>query len=302
MALSDPWDCPEPPCVPDNITLESYKFAVRARGSGAIGSGGVGYIAVNPYNPYIYSSTNNVCGFVTGSGFAGTTFSDPTVGGVSQIATDATMPYTNADNYDQAYRVVGAGLKVQYTGNVMNQQGLFVIARDPSNSPFVGGTTIPALLLFRETTQLRVDQNWHCVLWKPATASDITYAPRGIDIDGTMLTGTKLFNTNPTMGIFITGGTAGASFEYDFIVWFEMTGRTLPSISTSHSDPIGMSAVSAAVSSHQPETTPANNAIAFGQSVDQKIESFSFLDSVASVASSIMPLVAEAAPYIMAMV
>lgn len=294
LALSDPWDCPTPPCIPDNITLESFKFSVRARGTANVGTGGVGFVGINPFNPYALSLGNTYTGVATNSTFAGTTFL-PSALGVDLIPTDASQPYTNAVGYDQAYRVVGCGLKVCYSGNEMNRQGMWTLARDPSNSPIPSGTANNGLLLFRETASVPVDKHWHACLYKPATASDVTYAPRGLDIDGTA-TGTNLFYSGPSMIAMLSGGTPGASFQYDFIAWFEMTGRSLPMLTKSDADPLGMALVSSAVSSHQPETNPQANAVAFGRSMDAQISTFSMIDSVTSVVQKIIPLVEQAAP------
>lgn len=293
LALSDPWSCPQQPCIPDTLTLESFRFQVRAKGTAQVGTGGVGYVSFNPFNPYTFSAGNTYSGVYTDSTFTGTNYQTSGIG-INQLITDASQPYTNAVNYDQAYRVVGAGVKVCYAGNEMNRQGMWTCIRDPSNSPFVAGTTQQAFLLYRETSVVPVDKDWHAALYKPATASDITYAPRGLDIDGTA-TGANLFYSGSSLMIMITGGTPGASFQFDCIAHFQMTGRGLPFQEKSHSDPIGFSLVSSAVSSHQPETNPTNNAMAFAQAMDSNLTTFSFVDSVASVAERLMPIISQAA-------
>lgn len=299
LALSDPWDVPVPPCVPDNITLESWKFSIRSRGTGIVGLNGTGWVAFNPFNPYVYSVGNAISGYTTDATY-NTTGYTPGVAGVVALGTDATQPYTNADNFDQAYRVVGSGIKVLYTGNEMNRQGVWTLARDSSNSPIVFGTTVNTFLGYRETVQVPVDKEWHAVIYKPATASDITYAPRGNDIDGTALS-TKLYLQYPSMVCMITGGTPGASFQFDYITWFEMTGRSLPLLSLSESDPIGLSVASSAVSSHQPASNPQANAIAFAKSMDSHIENFSFIDFVGSAVSKIVPIVEQYAPLVLSL-
>lgn len=296
LALSDPWDCPEAPCVPDNITMESWKFSVRARGTGVVGLNGIGFVAMNPFNPYALSVGNSQSVYVTDATYNSVGYS---IGvGVVSIATDGNQPYTNAANYEQAYRVVGAGIKVLYTGNEMNRQGVWLSARDSSNSPIVGGTTSNTFLQFRETVQAPVDKKWHCCLYKPATPSDMAYAPRGLDIDGTAPGGT-LYNQQPSLLVMLSGGTPGASFQFDTIVWFEMTGRGLPVLSRSHADPIGLSVASAAVSSHQPEASATQNAVSFAQAMDSHIQSFSFIDTIGDAVKRILPIVEQAAPIIM---
>lgn len=299
LALSDPWDCPAAPCIPDNITLESWKFGVRARGNGVVGLNGVGYVAINPFNPYALSIGQTISGIVTDATYNSTGYSANVPGSVA-IATDATQPYTNADNLEQGYRVVGSGLKVCYAGNEMNRQGIWTLARDPSNSPLVSGTTVNTLLGFRETVAIPVDKEWHAVLYKPATASDLTYAPRGLDIDGTAAS-PKLYFSYPSLVAMLSGGTPGASFQYDCITWFEMTGRGLPALTISESDPIGLSVASSAVSSHQPESSPQANAIAFAKSMDSHASNFSFIDFIGSAVDKIAPIVEQAAPYVLSM-
>lgn len=297
LALSDPWDTPEPPCIPDNITVESWKFSVRSRGTGVVGLNGVGYVAMNPFNPYAYSATNTTTVYVTDATYNTTGYNLNVAGSIVQT-TDATQPYTNAINYDQAYRVVGAGIKVCYTGNEMNRQGIWLSVRDPSNSPVPGGTTVNGFLTFRETVQSAVDKEWHCCLYKPTTASDSAYAPNGRDIDGTAPSG-YLYNQFPCMLMMLSGGTPGASFQFDTIQWIEMTGRGLPVLSKSHADPFGLSVASAAVSSHQPESSPQQNAVAFAKSMDEHVQTFSFIDTVGDALKRILPIVEQAAPVIL---
>lgn len=294
LALSDPWDCPEPPCVPDNITIESYKFNVRARGTFGIGTNGTGFVAINPYCPYEQSAPNAIFGYSTTIAYAGINIYNPALPGVANINTNSSFPYTNSDSYEQAYRVVGAGIKVCYAGNEMNRQGQYTIYRDPSNGAIAFGSSLDNLLTMRESSLAPVDKEWHCALWKPVSASDITYASRGIDIDSG--TGSKLFAMNPSIIVGVTGGSAGASVSYDVIVWFEMTGRNMPVVSVSHTDPIGYSMASAAVSSHQPESSPKQNAITFANKMEEHGKTFSFIDTLGSVAKYVVPIVSEIAP------
>jgi len=294
LALSDPWSCPEAPCVPDTITLESFKFSVRSRATFAVGTAGYGYVALNPYNPYAYSTGSANWACATTSAFTGPGYYLPNgSNGVNWINNDSGFSYVQANGYEHAYRVVGSGIKVMYTGNEMNRQGLFLIYRDPSNTALADGSTFDALATMREAAQVAVTKDWHCCLWKPASASDITYAPRGNDID--VGGGNKLYAQNPCMMIGIAGGTPGASIQFDLITWFELTGRSLPTLTVSHTDPVGFSLASSAVSAHQPEVTPQENAISFAKSMESHGENFSFIDTAGSIVSKVAPIVREVA-------
>lgn len=244
-ALIDPWTVKMPPCVPDNVTLPSFKFGGRARGTFILGTKGVGWVLVNPYMCY-----NNVdyYGFVTDATYTGATVVGGGIPGVNPFASDS--PFERGDFGDDLNqsRLVGAGVRVRYTGTEITRSGQCISFRSPTNSDFVGtGKTASQLLTYKESSSNPVDRDWHYAVYRPATPADITYH-NPITLGG-----------NFALLVAVFGGQPGQSFEFDAVSWFEVVGNNLPNLTKSHSDPIGMAAVSMAMPIIQPTRNPTSS-------------------------------------------
>lgn len=268
LALMNPWEMDKPPCIPDLITLPSYKFGARAKGTFTIGTAGVGFVAISPYTgvgkPASGSGQYHI--YYTSSTFALNTYTD--VGGV--LGLNATYDDTNllSDNISRKgfqFRTVGCGVKCRYIGSEINRAGRIVEYRQPNNQAITVGSTAQDLLLNREAQTAPNDRKEHYVQFRPANQADLYYQDQ------------VLFQ-NPTMVLFVEGGVAGQSFEYDAVWWFECTGQLLPGLTRSHSDPMGIAAVHGALPLHQPVGSPAQNSKSFMDNVvDFAKSSFSFI-------------------------
>jgi len=169
------------------------------------------------------------------------------VSGASVPTTGVTGSNTNsrflaADLYAQQfatqYRVVGAGLRVRYTGTQLNMGGRLVMYRTRSNVPVYGtndGNTsnITNLLFDNAFTTSPVTRNWQTVSFAPDSTSYLSYASYP-----TFATDPRSYN----MLALIEGAVAGQSFEFETIVYYEVVGGRVP-VSPSHADPVGYGAV-----------------------------------------------------------
>jgi len=246
VALIDPWSISMAPCVPDNITLPSYKFGVRARGNFQIGTAGTGCVYINPYIPY---SDANHAGFFTTSTYASPDVDGAGVTGINPFFNDS--PFVQADFGPllNNSRVVGCGLRARYTGTEIQRSGNAISFRSPTNGNFLvsGAVTESQLLLSKEASTSPVDRDWHYAIYRPSTPTDLAYS------DPTALAG------NYCMLFAVFGGQPGQSFEFDYVAWFEIVGTNLPNLTRSHSDPIGLSAVSMAMPLIQPTRDPKSS-------------------------------------------
>jgi hypothetical protein len=245
MALTNPWDLPEAPCIPDLITLPSYKVGFRARGVMQIGSEGVGWITANPY----------AFGQPKGSGdpqIPAGAFTDQTYGqnDYDPSAASGVIPYYNDSPFNSSdvgvngyqYRPVGCGIKIRYTGTEITRAGRVICARQPVNTNFPPGYKAPDFLKIRETTTNPAERTWHYSSFRPALATDTAYNNTGI--------------VSECLIVYVDGGTVGQSYEFDYIAWFEAIGQPLPQMTASHSDPNGMAATLQALPTHQPTGSP----------------------------------------------
>jgi len=244
-ALIDPWSVPRPPCVPDNITLPSFKFGARARGTFIVGTAGTGFIINNPY----ITSNDQAAGFSTDATFGSPDIEGGGVTGVNPYFNDSPFEAVDFGDLKNQARLVGAGLKVRYTGTEINRSGQCVSFRSPTNrDPLASGPITNAQLLsYKESASNPVDRDWHYAVYRPSTPTDLAYAnPNNLQSNFCLV-----------VGVF--GAQPGQSFEFDYVSWFETVGSNMPNLTRSHSDPIGMSAVSMAMPATQPTRSPSTS-------------------------------------------
>lgn len=270
-ALMDPWSIEQPPCIPDQVVLPSYKFGAQSRGVLQIGTAGTGFVACNPY--YGVAGGSNFHLYYTDSTYASADYTS--LGGTTGLyATynDSSLLFSNWKPDGFQFRVVGCGIKTRYMGSEVARSGRIVEYRQPNNYSIQTGitpVTVNDLLLNRETQTAPADRTEHYVTFRPSGTNDLSY----LNNDGF----TPLPPT-PTMAIIIQGGTPGQAWEYDIQWWFEVTGNLLPTLTRSESDPLGLAAVRAALPLHQPKQNPKSSFSTFLDDVGSAVmSSFSFI-------------------------
>lgn len=268
----DPWNLDVSPCVPDTITIPSYKFSTRIRGT-VVTSTDAGAIAQIYMNPYLPTNSAMTAG-VTNLDYLAPVWVTNGTAGVQNTAINVwrqVRPATATDIYmSPAYwnssltgdyihkyftdsvgnrahwRPVGGGIKVQYQGPISSRSGSYHLWEDPLNSNWLGvataGVTLPQLLANAECRTTVVTEDAVCVTFHPRHSSDLDYSDE-------WYTNTSSFNPAdlaqyPTLAIFISGHSgAYSTYNYDCIMHWEMTGTDFPSRTVSHSDPIGTALV-----------------------------------------------------------
>lgn len=284
MAISDPWsNMAMGACIPLPPSIGSYKKFSYARFSGAIGTQGFGFIQVSPSllkdNPSFFYTTAS--------------FTKNDSDNMTQAVTGVTRGYmtTNDLTYAQAAsggnnvgRIVSIGVKMRYTGTVLNQSGQFYGYVSPNHQSFTGQTS-DNLAARRECVIANVlDQQELMLVDCPSrdvenqyTAGDLlgvgtasTVAPYSTTIlGGSTLPANGTFPLNgtagyPTMIIMITG-VAGQSFYGEVVQHNEYVGDQFTQMLTpSHNDFTGYEIVNMAskgLSTRQsinPKKTPRN--------------------------------------------
>jgi len=258
MALWNPWDVDTPPCVPDCLTLPSYKFATRCKTTFTTNTIGVGYAAYNPYTPWNDGNTATGVGCqVICSNYTGIhqyyTNDDVTLG--YAVASNGDSPFTQGDLVVNQFRVVGGGISARYIGSEINRSGMCISWRDSNNSSIAGSSTSTSdsgLLANREAVTNPVTREWHYAIWRPAVANDITYQGPATYALAT-----------PCVMLLVSGAEPSINFEVDSITWFEVIGSNVPQLTPSHADLVGLSVVNSAMATHQPIGTPKQNLNSF---------------------------------------
>lgn len=264
-ALTDPYADIDPlPCIPDTVVLGSYKLRTYGRGTFTIGTAGVGWIIVGPHlcpvnaNRALYVGYTDDPIITTTAAFTGTTLNyvpgagPAYVAGVQGSNPNSVYGYTDlAQASNRQIRLVGCGLRARYTGTELNRGGRVFLLRQPNNGSIVNLQSGANLTKEMTCSTAPVSRTWHHVEYKPESANEISYL---FNDTWSYISGQPV-NT-PTdfhsMLIYVEGGVAGTAFEYEVVSYFEIIGTNLQ-VTQSHSDPVGMGVVSAAIPVQAPE-------------------------------------------------
>jgi len=184
---------------------------------------------------------------------------------------DSNTPYQFNDMTSQAsvggaqvanwkVRLVGAALRVTFTGTLMTRSGQIALYNSPDNDsprPYnsAQGSTGVALSDINinqnpSSTFLPVNDKQYLLCYTPKTPEDLGYTSVLEDIAVTtqLVSGgtsgygdfaNPLFRDSRPLWIIIEGAPAGASFTAEAISFFEVVGGRLP-LSSSESDPSGL--------------------------------------------------------------
>lgn len=237
-ALTNPWDLDGDPCIPDFITLPSFKFSAICRGTFSIGTVGIGYVAVDPWLT-AFNDRDSVMS--TTSAYAGTGYTN---GGGGTVKSRTNSPVAATSNLVRSLRVVGCGMRIRYAGTEMNRGGRAIAYRQPENMD-IDNSDVPTLLTNPEAVSVPVDRNWHAVSFRPARDFDIAYQLVQ-----------NVLNPEFSQLLIVSGSTPASSFEFEVKTYFEMIGNSLSNLTRSHSDPAGLAVVNTTLSTHQPTTSP----------------------------------------------
>lgn len=225
-------------CLPQSeFTFPSAKTKVTAAGTMSCGTSGVGYIVFAPKwgndsGPIVTTTSLSV-------GTLSTAISAFTA---LQTVNFPELPYAAASfGNDLQGRYLASGIRIAYTGKLMDQNGSAHAYCDPDHSSISGNT--PAQIMNLSSTKRRVvtgnvghGDNWiiQCLDNGPVLPSE------------TAFTGAAQVWANPYM-VLIVFGTAGDNYYFEVDMHLEMIGRVLSNETPSHTDPINFPIVDGAI-------------------------------------------------------
>jgi hypothetical protein len=261
-ALVDPWNVPGGACVPDAVTIPSYKVPFFVRGRFEVGTLGVGYVVMNPY---VCFNGAPMCMGTTSLYNLSVIGNNPSSPGTMLTQYYNNSPYSNdlfAVSATGRRRVVGAGIKARYIGAELTRSGRIIEYRHPINdSVFTGGAVaVQTLLANRETEPGPVDREFHYVVWKPSVPTDLAYLEYSPDIEAP---------SGSCLLLAVEGAPPGAAFEFDAMAHFEIVGNFNPTTTASTSDFLGYSAIQGALgeNAHQPDLPPEENMLSVARGI-----------------------------------
>lgn len=247
--LSMPFDDIDEVCIPDMISLPSFKTKWTSRGTFAAGTTGFGYVSLNPYLMAQSSVAVNPTGTQAPINFSLSTYTGtvahvrPTTTSVNTAFAGSNSQYSmndlvfgNAQNF--SFRLVGAGLRVRFIGTNLNQGGRLILFRNRNNIPAAVDINVNNVLTDIYYSTDPVDRSWREVTYAPASTDDANYEEESDPTTGGI--------DYRIMYALVEGVVPGQSFEFEAIGHFEYIGggvlKALP-VTVSHADPVGYGAV-----------------------------------------------------------
>lgn len=247
-ALADPFDGPLG-CIPDYPALNTRRARVFARGTGATGTNGIGFVATIPNNGiagddnFVYSST---------SAYTLTAFPTTwTEAGV--VASDSNSEYSTAQLVDGnvLVRTVAHGLRVRYTGTEYARGGEIYSLQHPAHQT-LSNATPGNLAGFDEFKRFEVDREWKTVVYTPVDLADTSFGLYA-NIAPTALNGAFMGH------MILAPSSTAETFSWEAFSVVEYNGPNVRGKTPSHYDPAGFAAVQAATAlaqNLQPSTLP----------------------------------------------
>lgn len=215
--------------MPDEWAQPSYKMSVRGYIGMATGTNNYGFVGFSPTSFANDSTTSAAPLIFTISNYAGQDF-DPQTSTPGVISANLTRnPYTSAQYASTTgprTRIVAAGIRIRYTGALIDRGGTVTVFRHPDNAnmPTQSWTSLVGM---SNSVSIGVTDKWTTLNWIPSKPADQAYGTPDHKV---------------CMGFFIQSAKPGATFSVQTIVHYEHIGSTVLT-TPSHSDAQGMSAI-----------------------------------------------------------
>lgn len=243
-ALVNPWATfHEPPCIPDLISIPSYKYSTTAKITMAIGTGGVGWVCLDPWTmmctgvsledaPLKYTTTTYAAD--TATALVNDVVSTP---GVTTGQSNSPFTFTNVQDDSIQFRLVGGAIKLQYVGTNLNLGGECISYRSPGNVDYRAHQS--TLLQIASSTRFPCKRGDVSVCYLPDNTSFLSYF--NIKSYSIYHGGSQ----HHSIGFYVTG-VPGNTYAVEAKCHFEMVGGNFQ-VTASSTDATGFAAVSSSV-------------------------------------------------------
>ncbi len=236
VAICDPFDC-KPTCVPTTPAILSQKLKYRAVGTFTSGTTGFGFVSFDPFKG-VASNGDAVIASTNNATFVSNAFADTTAtAGTSYFQTNATLALANfaLGAANSQFRIVSAGLRVRYRGTQQFKNGSVYAVSEPSHDTLAAQTTA-GVALMPWASVVPVSRDWITCVWLPYYPTDY-----GFNVDSS--TSNRCLAIGVSVDSTVTGGSL---FDWEVAVNVEISGRSIPGMTPSTPDPVGLGSVSAA--------------------------------------------------------
>ena len=248
----------ESPCIPMFPAIRTRKFYAFVRGNMGIQTAtNHGCISFAPWRLANNNATNTCVSspviYSTGAtAIADATFNEldtgtAWTGGAVSLNTDYTTAslVVNSSGQGVKYRVVGAGLRIKYTGAPLSRQGLVHAIEEPDHYS-LSGLSVTEIGKYDNYYSEQLSNGWHTLTYTPVQQEEFEFEKDPM--------ANVTWSTDPRakhfIGFIITGVSptaTGDSFQYEAVVHYEAIGSLVKGKTETMIDPIGTAAVLNAV-------------------------------------------------------
>jgi len=232
-ARLDPWATGSGACLPNGqYTMRSAKFKVTSAGQLQLGTTGVGFIALRP--DWANDGQNVITTIAASVGTSSTVLSSFTN---LQYYNFQNLPYPTA-SFGTALqgRFVAGGIRVQYVGTLMNQNGLAYAYTDQDHSSCMGGTLI-TLGNLELTKRVVVTGNVH-------QSGKDSWLVQACDNGPVLPQEYEFLQSSASAGaaymVIMIQGVAGDAYEFEAVQHVEIIGSAVGNMTDSHTDEVDL--------------------------------------------------------------
>jgi hypothetical protein len=261
-SLVNPYSGPLP-CVPCYPPVKSRKVRLFSKGRFYTASGGntpgFGWIMADPAQA---AAKDAICVSASLASFTGSQMGVSNVNGATVTSSSSNSDYTASQigfaNGKASYRVVSAGLRVKYSGTILNAGGDIVGLQEPTHDTLNTYDTA-GMEADDEAKKFAIKSDrWYNILYRPVRTQEKDFHEAiTVGQDDLSNIGQHFY-----MGFAINSATPNQPFDYEFYVNMEFSGRDVRGATRSHSDPVGFEGVTMAIanSKHRlPRESTANS-------------------------------------------
>jgi len=261
QACIDPFDVTiKDACIPDNLCAPSCKYRTKVEGTMTIGTQGVGYVVLNPWAMAVNntSGTFDAAVIATNATYDELTYTNDLIDvGTKTQAYSSNSPFQiGSFNESETMRVVGAGIEIEYIGQLLNQSGAITVFQNDGLSDLPNNMNPSTIRRNNRARTCANSKDNRCYITYNSTSQQYN----SYEHLSTYLPGLGLYplDRNYPLIIIVSGATPGITFNFTAVAHLEAQ-IGIGTITPSEADPIGYPAFQQARSVLVPTPDPRSD-------------------------------------------
>lgn len=289
-------------CVPLAGSQKTLRQRVWTQGTFHTGTlaanNAFGFIIVDPINA---QANDRDCVIQSTSAYALGTVGDLSNAGTVGNQSNSEFPAAayGPANDEALARIVGAGLRVRYSGPRQYIGGTVTVLSDPEHNTLFGKTPTQIADSEQHKRFIPEDGGWMTCLYFPHSTGDN-------DLGVPAFANPNNLNINSNrfyMGMAVNGAIDNAAFSYEFFVVYEIAGSHIRGVETTHGDPVALAAACTVGANTYPSTSPPDvmESQFFNKAANYILDGISGAVNLAQNGARVYKAASIAAPIIMSL-